>query len=77
MTHPSKDPNPAIPFIVTNPALRITNSAVLKAHGASDQPGADKTDTGEANFAGVILKPATRQAALAALRAHLRTSEYK
>jgi peptide/nickel transport system substrate-binding protein len=44
----SKDPNPSIPFIVTNPALGITNSAVLKAHGASDQPGADKTDTGEA-----------------------------
>jgi peptide/nickel transport system substrate-binding protein len=44
----TKDPNPAIPFIVTNPALGITNSAVLKAHGASDQPGADKTDTGEA-----------------------------
>jgi peptide/nickel transport system substrate-binding protein len=44
----TKDPNPSIPFIVTNPALGITNSAVLKAHGASDQPGADKTDTGEA-----------------------------
>jgi len=44
----TKDANPAIPFIVTNPALGITNSAVLKAHGASDQPGADKTDTGEA-----------------------------
>jgi peptide/nickel transport system substrate-binding protein len=44
----TKDPNPAIPFIVTNPALGVTNSAVLKAHGASDQPGADKTDTGEA-----------------------------
>lgn len=46
----SKDPNPAIPFIVTNPALGIVNSAVVKAHGGSDQPGADKTDTAEDYF---------------------------
>ncbi|HEV7666086.1 MAG TPA: ABC transporter substrate-binding protein [Chloroflexota bacterium] len=43
----TKDPNPAIPFIVTNPALGVTNSTVLKAHGGSDQPGAEKTDTAE------------------------------
>src|SRR5690348_14859895 len=35
----TKDPNPAIPFIVTNPALGIINSTVVKAHGGSDQPG--------------------------------------
>jgi peptide/nickel transport system substrate-binding protein len=46
----TKDPNPSIPFIVTNPALGITNSAQVKAHGGSDQPGADKTDTAEAYF---------------------------
>src|SRR5262249_34530116 len=46
----TKDPNPAIPFIVTNPALGIVNSTVVKAHGGSDQPGADKTDTAEDYF---------------------------
>jgi peptide/nickel transport system substrate-binding protein len=46
----TKDPNPAIPFIVTNPALGIVNAAVVKAHGGSDQPGADKTDTAEDYF---------------------------
>jgi len=46
----TKDPNPAIPFIVTNPALGIVNSAVVKAHGGTDQPGADKTDTAEDYF---------------------------
>ena len=46
----TKDPNPAIPFIVTNPALGIINSTVVKAHGGSDQPGADKTDTAEDYF---------------------------
>jgi peptide/nickel transport system substrate-binding protein len=44
----SKDPNPAIPFIVPNPALGIVNSKVVKAHGGTDQPGADKSDTAEA-----------------------------
>lgn len=43
----SKDPNPAIPFIVPNPALGIVNSKVVKAHGGTDQPGADKSDTAE------------------------------
>ncbi|MBV9580733.1 MAG: ABC transporter substrate-binding protein [Chloroflexi bacterium] len=46
----STDPNPALPFIVTNPALGITNSTVVKAHGGTDQPGADKTDTAEDYF---------------------------
>lgn len=43
----SQDPNPAIPFIVPNPALGIVNSKVVKAHGGTDQPGADKADTAE------------------------------
>ena len=44
----SADPNPAIPFIIPNPALGIVNSKVVKAHGGTDQPGADKSDTAEA-----------------------------
>src|SRR5712691_10281897 len=44
----SKDPNPAIPFIIPNPALGIVNSKVVKAHGGTDQPGADKSDSAEA-----------------------------
>jgi peptide/nickel transport system substrate-binding protein len=44
----SQDPNPAIPFILPNPALGIVNSKVVKAHGGTDQPGADKADTAEA-----------------------------
>src|SRR3984893_15211011 len=40
--------NPAIPFIIPNPALGIVNSKVVKAHGGTDQPGADKSDTAEA-----------------------------
>jgi peptide/nickel transport system substrate-binding protein len=39
--------NPAIPFIIPNPALGIVNSKVVKAHGGTDQPGADKADTAE------------------------------
>ena len=41
----SKVPNPAIPFIVTNPALGIINSKLLKAHGGTDAADAAKTDT--------------------------------
>jgi peptide/nickel transport system substrate-binding protein len=41
----SAAPNPAIPFIVTNPALGILNSKLLKAHGGTDAPDAAKTDT--------------------------------
>ncbi len=43
----SDAPNPAIPFIIPNPALGIVNSKVVKAHGGTDQPGADKSDTAE------------------------------
>jgi peptide/nickel transport system substrate-binding protein len=43
----SQDPNPAVPFIIPNPALGIVNSKVVKAHGGTDQPGADKSDTAE------------------------------
>ena len=41
----SSVPNPAIPFIVTNPALGIINSKLLKAHGGTDAADAAKTDT--------------------------------
>src|SRR5215472_8867358 len=34
----SKEPNPALPFIIPNPALGIVNSKVVKAHGGTDQP---------------------------------------
>jgi len=44
----SSAPNPAIPFIIPNPALGIVNSKVVMAHGGTDQPGADKADTAEA-----------------------------
>jgi peptide/nickel transport system substrate-binding protein len=43
----SQDPNPAVPFIVPNPALGIVNSKVVKANGGTDQPGADKSDSAE------------------------------
>ena len=43
----SDTPNPAIPFIIPNPALGIVNSKAVKAHGGTDQPGADKADTAE------------------------------
>ncbi|MDQ2942646.1 MAG: ABC transporter substrate-binding protein [Candidatus Dormibacteraeota bacterium] len=43
----SKSPNPALPFIIPNPALGIVNSKVVKAHGGTDQPGADKADQAE------------------------------
>jgi peptide/nickel transport system substrate-binding protein len=43
----SSSANPAIPFIIPNPALGIVNSKVVKAHGGTDQPGADKADTAE------------------------------
>ena len=41
----SSAPNPAIPFIVTNPALGVINSKLLTAHGGSAAPDAAKTDT--------------------------------
>lgn len=39
------DPNPAIPFIVTNPALGIINSKLLTAHGGSAASNAATADT--------------------------------
>jgi peptide/nickel transport system substrate-binding protein len=41
----SAAPNPAIPFIVTNPALGIINSKLLTAHGGTAAADAAKTDT--------------------------------
>jgi peptide/nickel transport system substrate-binding protein len=43
----SKTPNPAIPVLVTNTSLGIVNSKVVKAHGGTDAPNADKTDKAE------------------------------
>jgi peptide/nickel transport system substrate-binding protein len=44
----SEKPNPALPFLLSNPALGIENSKVFKANGATDADGADKSDTAEA-----------------------------
>ena len=41
----SSVPNPAIPFIVTNPALGIINSKLLMAHGGSDAANAATADS--------------------------------
>ena len=43
----SKAPNTAIPAIVANTSLGIVNSKLARAHGATDRPGADKTDKAE------------------------------
>ncbi|HVC76106.1 MAG TPA: ABC transporter substrate-binding protein [Candidatus Micrarchaeaceae archaeon] len=43
--------NPAIPFIVTNPALGIINSKLLMAHGGTDAANAATADTAH-NFLG-------------------------
>ncbi|MCW2915735.1 MAG: extracellular solute-binding protein [Actinomycetia bacterium] len=40
----SKKPNPALPFILPNPALGILNSKVVKAHGGTQGPD-DKAET--------------------------------
>ena len=40
----SSTPNPALPYLITNPALGIENEKVFKEHGASDAPGASKAD---------------------------------
>jgi peptide/nickel transport system substrate-binding protein len=44
----SDKPNPALPFLLPNPGLGVLNSKVVKEHGGTDQPGADKTDKAEA-----------------------------
>jgi len=46
----SKVSNPAIPFIITTPALGILNSKLLQAHGGTDAADAAKTDTAQAFF---------------------------
>ncbi len=46
----SKVSNPAIPFIITSPALGILNSKLLQAHGGTDATDAAKTDTAQAFF---------------------------
>lgn len=43
----SSAPNPAIPAIVTTPALGIVDKKVVMAHGGSDAPNASKTDKAE------------------------------
>lgn len=41
----SSSPNPALPFIVTNPALGIINSKLLMAHGGTDASNAATADS--------------------------------
>ncbi|MER7208849.1 MULTISPECIES: ABC transporter substrate-binding protein [Streptosporangium] len=43
VTLTSKNPNPALPYILPNPALGIINSKVAKEHGATADPG-DKAE---------------------------------
>jgi peptide/nickel transport system substrate-binding protein len=38
-------PDPALPYVLTNPAMGITDAKQLKAHGGVDTPNAAKTDT--------------------------------
>jgi peptide/nickel transport system substrate-binding protein len=40
----SKEPNAALPYLITNPALGIENMKVFKEHGATDDANASKTD---------------------------------
>jgi peptide/nickel transport system substrate-binding protein len=44
----SDKPNPALPYLLPNPALGVVNSKVVKEHGGTDAAGADKTDKAEA-----------------------------
>jgi peptide/nickel transport system substrate-binding protein len=46
----SQTPNTAIPAIVANTSLGIVNSALAKKNGATDRPGADKSDKAERWF---------------------------
>jgi peptide/nickel transport system substrate-binding protein len=41
----SSTPNPALPYLITNPALGIENEKVFKEHGATDAADASKSDT--------------------------------
>jgi peptide/nickel transport system substrate-binding protein len=38
-------PDPALPYVLTNPAMGITDAKVVKAHGGSDAPDAAKSDS--------------------------------
>jgi peptide/nickel transport system substrate-binding protein len=46
----SNVPNAALPSIVTNTSLGVVNSKLAKQHGATDKPGADKSDKAEQWF---------------------------
>jgi peptide/nickel transport system substrate-binding protein len=41
-------PNPSLPFILTNPALSVTDAKELKAHGGTDAADASTTDSATA-----------------------------
>lgn len=43
----SAQPNPAIPYILPNPACGILNMKVVEAHGGTDAPDASTKDTAE------------------------------
>jgi peptide/nickel transport system substrate-binding protein len=43
----SKAPNAALPSILTNTSLGIVNSKLVRKHGGTSAPGADKSDTAE------------------------------
>jgi peptide/nickel transport system substrate-binding protein len=38
-------PDPALPFVLTNPAMAVTNAKQLQAHGGTDAQDGSKTDT--------------------------------
>ena len=46
----SKTANTAIPAILANTSLGVVNSKLVKQHGGTDKPGADKTDKAERWF---------------------------
>ena len=41
-------PDPALPYVITNPAMGITDAKQLEAHGGTDAADAAKTDTATA-----------------------------
>ena len=46
----SKTSNTALPAILANTSLGVVNSKLVKQHGGTDKPGADKTDKAERWF---------------------------
>jgi peptide/nickel transport system substrate-binding protein len=46
----SKTSNTAIPAILANTSLGVVNSKLVKEHGGTDKPGADKSDKAERWF---------------------------